>query len=170
MIPVYLSLGSNQGHCRQNIWDAFSLLGKKVGKICSSSSFYETEPWGFEAENRFLNVVAKVETDLSPDELICHLLEIEQLLGRKRSNQEGYQSRPIDIDILFYGNQILNTVDVTVPHPRLHLRNFVLIPLCEMAPGLEHPVFKKTATQLLTECTDAGEIQKRELAFEESIS
>ena len=118
--------------------------------LVERSSAYTTEPWGFEAEEWFLNELLVVETELEPDELMDELLEIEAELGRVRPlGQKGYSSRSIDLDILYYGDRVINTAKVTTPHPRLHLRKFALEPLCEIIPDFLHPVFNLSQTQLL---------------------
>lgn len=114
------------------------------------SSDYTTEPWGFDAEEWFLNVLLVVETELEPDALMDALLGIEAELGRVRKpGQRGYSSRTVDLDILYYGDRIVKTEKVTIPHPLLHLRRFALEPLCEIVPDFLHPVFNLSQTQLL---------------------
>ena len=135
------------------------MMGERCGKIVAKSRLYESEPWGFKSEHWFLNQVVKIETALSPDDLMKELLEIEKELGRDRSvPHEGYVSRPMDLDILYYGNEIIDTQMVTVPHPRLHERRFTLLPLCDIAPDFVHPTMKKTNLQLLDGCQDVGKV------------
>lgn len=118
--------------------------------LVERSSAYTTEPWGFEAEEWFLNELLVVETELEPDVLMDTLLEIEKELGRVRHpGQKGYSSRMVDLDILYYGDRIVNTEKVTIPHPLLHQRKFALMPLCEIIPDFLHPVFNVSQTQLL---------------------
>lgn len=118
--------------------------------VVERSSAYITEPWGFEADEWFLNELLVVETDLEPDDLMDRLLEIETELGRVRHPEKpGYQSRTVDLDILYYGDWVINTEKVTVPHPLLHLREFALKPLCEVIPDFIHPVFHLSQMQLL---------------------
>ena len=118
--------------------------------LVERSSAYITEPWGFEADEWFLNELLVVETDLEPDDLMDRLLEIETELGRVRHPEiPGYQSRAIDLDILYYGDRVIDTEKVTIPHPLLHLREFALKPLCEVIPDFIHPVFHLSQTQLL---------------------
>ena len=134
-------------------------MGERCGKIVAKSRLYESEPWGFKSEHWFLNQVVKIETALSPDDLMKELLDIEQELGRDRSvPHEGYVSRPMDLDILYFGNEIIYTQMVKAPHPRLHERRFTLLPLCDIAPDFVHPTMKKTNLQLLDECQDAGKV------------
>ena len=156
---VFVLLGSNLGDRELLVNQASKMIGERCGKIVAKSRLYESEPWGFKSEHWFLNQVVKVETALSPDDLMKELLEIEKELGRDRSvPHEGYVSRPMDLDILYFGNEINDTQMVTAPHPRLHERRFTLLPLCDVAPDFVHPVMKKTNLQLLDECQDAGKV------------
>jgi 2-amino-4-hydroxy-6-hydroxymethyldihydropteridine diphosphokinase len=135
------------------------MIGERCGVLLSSSKIYETEPWGFIADNNFLNQVVLIETELEPHVLLKELLSIEAALGRQRNeNIKGYSSRPMDLDVLYYGDLIINDEDLILPHPRLHLRRFTLLPLCDVAPDFEHPVFKKTNKNLLEECEDVSEV------------
>ena len=156
---VFVLLGSNLGDRELLVNQASKMMGERCGKIVAKSRLYESEPWGFKSEHWFLNQVVKVETALSPDDLMNELLEIEKELGRDRSvPHEGYVSRPMDLDILYFGNEIIDTQMVKAPHPRLHERRFTLLPLCDIAPDFVHPVMKKTNLQLLDECQDAGKV------------
>ena len=157
-------LGSNQG-------DKIAILqkaGERLQQLSIApivvSSLYESEPWGFEAEEWFLNQAVKIETDLKPHDLLRSILEIERSLGRVRQNGDGriagYSSRTIDIDILLYENLVSETVDLQLPHPRMHLRRFVLMPLSEVAPGLIHPALNVSIKKLLEECKDKSKIKK----------
>lgn len=156
---VFVLLGSNLGDRELLVNQASKMIGGRCGKIVAKSRLYESEPWGFKSEHWFLNQVVKVETAFSPDALMEVLLEIEKELGRDRSvPHEGYVSRPMDLDILYFGNEIIDTQMVKAPHPRLHERRFTLLPLCDIAPDYVHPVMKKTNLQLLDECQDAGKV------------
>ena len=156
---VFVLLGSNLGDRELLVNQASKMIGERCGKIVAKSRLYESEPWGFKSEHWFLNRVVKVETALSPDDLMKELLEIEKELGRDRSvPHEGYVSRPMDLDILYFGNEIIDTQMVKAPHPRLHERRFTLLPLCDIAPDFVHPTMKKTNLQLLDECRDAGKV------------
>ena len=156
---VFVLLGSNLGDRELLVNQASKMIGERCGKIVAKSRLYESEPWGFKSEHWFLNQVVKVETALSPDDLMKELLEIEKELGRDRSvPHEGYVSRPMDLDILYFGNEIIDTQMVKAPHPRLHERRFTLLPLCDIAPDYVHPAMKKTNLQLLDECQDAGKV------------
>ena len=152
-----LLFGSNMGD-KERIFDATcTLINNRCGRIVTISSAYESEPWGFEADEWFLNRVIVLETELAPEVLMEKLLEIERELGRvRRSEAEGYSSRPVDLDILYYGDQVICTDMLIVPHPRLHLRRFALMPLCEVAPDLMHPVLGMTQIELLECCPDKG--------------
>ncbi len=160
MKRVFLGLGSNLGTRDQNLRQAMEKIMEFIGPVIRISSVYETEPWGFWSEDQFLNLVVEVETDLKPSGLLGRLLMIESLLGRLREGK-GYKSRTIDIDILFYGKQVINKGDLKIPHARLHERRFVLVPLVEIAPDLVHPVLKKNMTTLLEECNDKGKVRMK---------
>jgi 2-amino-4-hydroxy-6-hydroxymethyldihydropteridine diphosphokinase len=142
---VYLSLGSNVGDREANLRAAIAGLAE-FGKVLEVSSFYETEPVGISGQPWFLNCVVKFETERMPRQLISAILNLEQGMGRQR--KQGKTPRTIDIDILFFGSSIIEIPSLTVPHPRLHERRFVLEPLTEIAPDVRHPVFKRTAREL----------------------
>ena len=135
---IYLGLGSNLGDKWQLLKQSKELVSKEVGFIVAESSVYETAPWGFESENLFLNQVLCIQTHLTPNEMLEKLLQIEIELGRKRFSQQ-YTSRTIDLDVLFYNQTILEEPELVIPHPKLHERKFVLVPLSEIAPGFIHP-------------------------------
>ncbi|AEW20850.1 2-amino-4-hydroxy-6-hydroxymethyldihydropteridinediphosphokinase [Tannerella forsythia KS16] len=146
---VYLSLGSNQGNKRKNMITALALLAERAGDI-TLSAFYETEPWGFDSDHTFLNAVAYLQTTLSPTDLLVLTQQIERELGRTvKSENRIYHDRPIDIDILLYDDLVCETPELTVPHPLMHRRRFVLEPLAEVAPALRHPVLHRTVDELL---------------------
>ncbi|MGH9497590.1 MAG: 2-amino-4-hydroxy-6-hydroxymethyldihydropteridine diphosphokinase [Terriglobales bacterium] len=142
---VYLSLGSNLGDRAANLRDAILRLGM-LGKILKISSFYETEPVEFTAQPWFLNCAAELETEETPQQLMAHILEIEEQMGRKRAQKKG--PRTIDIDILLFAGSTVEANGLTIPHPALHQRRFVLEPLAEIAPGVAHPVLKRTIREL----------------------
>ena len=129
-----------------------------IGEIINKSSVYISAPYGFEAETDFFNMVVEVRTNLDPDELISNLLNIETRLGRVRNNEKGYISRGIDLDILFIDDLIINTQPLVVPHPRLHLRRFTLVPLNEKWSEKVHPIFNKTISELLHFCKDESAV------------
>lgn len=154
---VFVLLGSNLGNREHLVNQACMMIGERCGRIIAKSKMYESEPWGFQSEHWFLNQVIEIITSLSPDDLMLALLAIEKELGRDRSvAHEGYGSRPMDLDVLYYGNGIIATQLVSAPHPRLHQRRFTLLPLCDIAPDFVHPLMKKTNRQLLEECQDEG--------------
>lgn len=149
---VYLGLGTNSGNKRENLTRAIENLSLALGLPTACSTFIESEPWGFESENSFLNCVVAFDTHLSPIELLDTTEEIERRLGRTKKSIGGqYSDRAIDIDILFYGNEIINSDRLTIPHPLLHKRDFVLKPLHEIAPQLTHPIIGLTIKELLAE-------------------
>lgn len=157
---VVLLLGGNQGERMQYIVRAMGSIGAEIGTISAISPVYETAPWGFEAEQPFLNVAVVVDTDLSAEQVLHKALQIEFELGRRRSPEAvGYQSRPMDIDLIFFNSDIVDTPELTLPHPRMHLRRFVLEPLAKIIPVFLHPKLQKTMIQLLEECTDSGEVK-----------
>lgn len=152
-----LLLGSNMGDRAMNLRKASELLSEMAGEILSRSSIYETEPWNMDEASWFLNRVILIKTAKSPKALMIQIETIQAIMGRKANTSRGkYESRIIDIDILYMNTIILNEQGLIIPHPRLHLRKFTLIPLCEIAPDFMHPVFLKTQIQLLEDCTDSG--------------
>ena len=149
MAIVYLSLGSNSGDRIGYVQQATSLLGASDNiTLIRTSAFYETEPWGMDSENWFVNAVVEIKTSLSPQELLAECQRIEPQLGRKREENKGYSDRTIDIDILFYNKDIINEENLTIPHKFVHLRAFTLVPLLELIPNFEHPVLHKTISEL----------------------
>jgi 2-amino-4-hydroxy-6-hydroxymethyldihydropteridine diphosphokinase len=131
---VYLGLGSNLGDREENIRKAIALIGESIGLVIRQSSLIETEPWGFESQNRFLNGVILVETTLTPRQFLKATQKIERALGRKKRISLHYQDRPIDIDILLYDDLTVDEPDLKIPHPLMEQRDFVMIPLNEIKP------------------------------------
>lgn len=150
MAIVYLSLGSNTGDRIGYVQQATSLLGACENiSIIRTSAFYETEPWNMSSKTWFVNAVVEIKTKLSPKELLLECQRIEAQLGRKRSNEtSNYEDRTIDIDILFYNNEIVQDEELTIPHKYVHLRAFTLVPLLELIPDYVHPVLHKSIIEL----------------------
>ncbi|WP_205502077.1 2-amino-4-hydroxy-6-hydroxymethyldihydropteridine diphosphokinase [Rufibacter psychrotolerans] len=157
MTPIYLLLGSNLGDRLFYLREAAAQLSAVFGKTVQKSKLYETAAWGLEDQPPFLNQVLVFETRFTPRVVLALTQRIEQDLGRIRKERWG--ARVIDIDVLFYGQEILETPQLHLPHPQLHLRRFTLTPLAEVAPEFVHPVLQKTMTQLLQECPDPLEVK-----------
>ena len=146
---------------------ACALISERIVAPIQTSSLYESDPWGFKDPTPFYNMVVEIKTVLSPKGILKEIREIESALGRTRAvcatrradgNKKIYEPRTIDIDILFYDSKIINLDDLMIPHPRLHERKFILIPMAEIAPDFIHPVLKKTIGDLLTSCHDTGKV------------
>ena len=159
MKKVFLGIGTNLGNKESNLEQAAARIKEYIGPVLKSSAIYETEPWGFQAKDEFLNMVVKVETNLTPSGLLGRILMIESLLGRVRGEKQ-YSSRLIDIDILLFEDMIVNKESLKIPHPLLHERKFVLVPLCEIASEFIHPVLKKSIADLLNICEDQSDVKK----------
>ncbi len=159
MDEVYLLLGSNMGDRQRFLNEATRLLQERAGTRLKRSSIYETEPWGHTNKKNFLNQVLLVETSLNPYELLKVIKAIETKLGRIRKNQQ-YIPPCIDIDILFYNDEVYFSDDLVIPHPRLHDRMFTLVPLNEIAPDYLHPILKKTIRELVNLCQDKLMVKK----------
>lgn len=152
MATVYLGLGTNLGNKEANLRTAIHKLQKRIGKQVSLSSFYETAPWGFESDHSFLNAAIGLETSLSPIEILHITQEIEKELGRTKKSVNGsYSDRLIDIDILLYDTLVLQTPELTIPHPLMTERDFVMNPLIEIAGNVIHPTRQKTLSELYQE-------------------
>jgi 2-amino-4-hydroxy-6-hydroxymethyldihydropteridine diphosphokinase len=160
MNRTFLSLGSNLGDRSRNLRKGIGLLEQLAGKPGALSSVYETEPWGCDSDLNFYNQVIELFTSLRPLSLLETIHRIEKRCGRDRSAAR-YAPRTLDIDILFYGDSVIEFPELVVPHPNLQERQFVLVPLAEIAPQMVHPVFNKDMAQLLKACGDDKKIIQR---------
>jgi 2-amino-4-hydroxy-6-hydroxymethyldihydropteridine diphosphokinase len=158
MITAHLLIGGNLGDCKENLLTAISLINEQCGLLTRSSSVYETEAWGKTDQPSFLNQALEISTSLNARQLMRKILKIEKEMGRIRKEKLG--PRIIDIDILLYENEIHDLRFLKIPHPEMHNRRFVLVPLAEIDPTLQHPVLKKTIAELLEECPDNLEVKK----------
>ncbi len=160
MNSVILLIGGNEGNRTENIHAAKTLIGDRIGKIIEFSSCYESEPWGFAHQQNFLNQVVEVSTTLLALDILNLAKQIEKELGRKPKTPAGYEGRTMDIDILFFNDEIIELPQLTVPHPKIQERRFTLHPLAERWSQLVHPVLGKMMAELLDECDDAGWVEK----------
>lgn len=158
MKNIFLGIGTNLGNREANLYEAVTRITELTGSIVALSSVYETDPWGFQSDNRFLNMVIKIETDRSPHGLMEEIFLIEENMGRVRSGNQ-YSSRVIDIDILLFNNLIIEEKNLVIPHPRMHQRRFVLVPMCEIGGDIFHPVLKISMVSLLKSCKDRGRVK-----------
>lgn len=158
MIDLVLHTGSNLGNRHANLAKANFLIASLLGEVVKKSSIYVTEPWGVKEQSDFLNQALLVKTAFKPKDALEKIHQIEKRLGRIRGIK--WHSRLIDIDMIFYGDQIINDEGLTLPHKHLHERNFVLTPLYEIIPDFIHPVLNKSIATLLEECQDNGQVEK----------
>jgi len=161
MNTVYIQLGSNIGERESFIAKSMEQIEENIGEIITESSIFETIPWGNENQNNFLNSVIKIKTPFDSFKVLKKSQEIENNLGRERVEKWG--ERTIDIDILFYNNEIINTTKLIIPHPLIQQRKFVLVPLSEIAPNYIHPTLKKNISTLLSECKDNQKVLDYEI-------
>jgi 2-amino-4-hydroxy-6-hydroxymethyldihydropteridine diphosphokinase len=159
MNNVYLLIGGNMGERMANLAAARNRINIDCGRITASSSIYETEAWGYKEQPAFLNQALAIETTLEADKLMKEILKIERALGRKREIPLG--PRIIDIDIIYFNDQIIDSNKLTIPHPSMAERKFVLTPLTEIAPSYMHPILLKTNELLLKECGDSSVVYKK---------
>lgn len=161
---AYISLGSNQGDKWHYLREAVFLIDKDAGTVKATSPVYESPAWGFDGDD-FLNACIAIDTLYSPEILLRILLKIERQLGRQRAVSNTYESRLIDIDLLFYEDQVQKTATLELPHPHIEKRLFVLMPLADIAPGKVHPVLKKSVSQLKNKCKDESILRKTDFKF-----
>jgi 2-amino-4-hydroxy-6-hydroxymethyldihydropteridine diphosphokinase len=159
MNKVYLSLGSNRGARAGSVRKGGKLLAEKTGNIINTSSIYETPPWKMVDDTNFLNQVILLETNFTAVQLMDIIIQVEALIGRIRT-QNKYEPRIIDIDILFFNDEVINEEGLIVPHPLIQERRFVLEPMAEIAPTYIHPALRKSIIQLLDECSDKSKLRK----------
>ncbi len=159
MNTAYLLIGGNLGNRYAYLQEAVQNIQQFCGNIVHSSAIYETAAWGKTDQPSFYNRALAVETELTPEQLMQKLLDIETAMGRKRSEKMG--PRTIDLDILLIDGLIISSSLLQLPHPSLPVRRFALLPLAEIAPDLIHPILKKSITELLTDCTDELDVQKK---------
>jgi 2-amino-4-hydroxy-6-hydroxymethyldihydropteridine diphosphokinase len=162
MHQVFLGIGGNTGNKQDNFDKVYTFIKNELGEVLRSSSVYETSPWGFQSEDNFWNQVLVVETEYSPEELLQKVAKIENWLGRERGTT-GYTSRKMDIDILYFDELVRENENLTIPHPQIANRLFVLVPLAEIAPEFVHPLLKITTLEMVENCPDKSEINKIDL-------
>jgi len=159
---AYLILGGNKGNRLQNLQNAIHLIAEEAGKITEESDIFATGAWGNTNQPDFLNQALCLQTPLTAANLLIKLISIEQKLGRER-NEQRWMERTIDIDILFYNNDIIDMPDLKIPHPFIQERKFVLTPMAQLAPLLVHPIYNKSIKTLLSECQDKLEVTKMQV-------
>ena len=162
MHQVFLGIGGNTGNKQDNFHKVYTFIKNELGDIINRSSVYETPPWGFESEENFWNQVFMIETQFTPEKLLENIAKIENWFGREHVGGK-YTSREMDIDILYFDELILKTETLTIPHPQIANRLFVLVPLAEIAPEFVHPQLQMTSLKLLKNCPDSSVINKVEL-------
>lgn len=157
---AFLCIGGNLGEREANLEETIMFVEFNFGDVLEVSSIYESDAWEMTDAPAFLNQVVKIETTLTNEELVAEILDLEDFYGRERSEEE-YLSREMDVDILLIDEEVIDTPELSVPHPRMHLRSFVLTPLAELAGDVVHPVLKKSISELLKECPDKSVVRKK---------
>jgi 2-amino-4-hydroxy-6-hydroxymethyldihydropteridine diphosphokinase len=166
MTTVYLGLGTNLGNKPANLRFALEQIpGSDIGTISTISPVYQSEAWGYTSDNSFLNMAVCVETELTPEALLNACKTIEKAAGREAKRSQDYTDRVLDVDILYYNNLVLHNEQLSIPHPLIAERKFVLQPLCDIAPFFVDPERGNTITEMLAACTDKARIQKIELTL-----
>ena len=160
MAQIIILLGGNIGNVKNTLNEAINLLGQKLNPPLKCSSLYSSEAWGFEAKEKFFNQIIEFNCELPPHDILDVAQGVEKALGRQRNNSSTYQSRHIDIDILFIDNITISTENLTIPHPLLHLRRFTMEPLMEHWAQKEHPVLNKNVETLYEQCPDHSVVVK----------
>ena len=157
---LIILLGGNQGNITETFRRVVTKLNDKLGSVTEISGYYESEPWGFESKHNFINQVVEIDCSMPATEVIKTTQSVEREFGRIKKSGKGYSSRPIDIDILFFDNLIVDSTELIIPHPRLHERMFTLLPLSEKWAGYIHPVKNRTILQLLEKSEDKGWVKR----------
>ncbi|BBA16961.1 2-amino-4-hydroxy-6-hydroxymethyldihydropteridine diphosphokinase [Blattabacterium cuenoti] len=158
---VFLLQGSNKGNKKKYLDESLILMSNELGKVVQLSSYFESEAWNMKNYSIFYNRALHLKTDFSPIDLLKKIWDIEFFIGRKKnSSRKEYQNREIDIDILFYDRIIIYSFILKIPHPLLHLRRFVLEPMCEISPNKNHPIFNLTILEILGLCIDKLYVKK----------
>lgn len=160
MNEVVLLLGSNLDNRIELLQQAVEMIGTEIGAISNVSSIYETEPWGYESENPFLNQAVLINTTLTPEIVLEKCLAVEGKLGRVRNENKSYSDRSIDIDILLFGSLVVENESLQIPHPRMHQRRFCMEPLKEIVPEMLIPTFGQSVEELYNTCDDNSKIEK----------
>lgn len=160
MVRVFIGFGSNLGDKLANIKRAITCINNELGQVVHHSSFYQSEPWGFTSSELFINGVLELQTNFSAEELLLGLKKIERNIGRQEKTLEFYTDRLIDLDILYYGESLININDLEIPHPRIYDRRFVLEPMVEIAPNFIDIKLGQSVKQLLNTCSDESILKK----------